>query len=93
MRTSEDTAICQRAETFVNHLLSKNGKEMEDLRKQQSSINKQIESLEREYKIVAQAEEAAVKSEEEAIAAHNDSRDTWAMFKNQAQHFFNNGKY
>lgn len=92
MRTSQDTASCHRAETYINHLISINQREIEHLTRQQSSLIKEIKALTSEYKSAAKIEEAAVNSEKEALAAHKGSRDTWNMFKNQAQHFFSTGK-
>lgn len=93
MRTSKDTAACHRADAYMNNLASTNRKEIEHLARKQSDVKKQIKALESEYKNAAKAEEEAVNSEADAAKAHKGSRDTWQLFKNQAQHFFSNGKW
>jgi hypothetical protein len=92
MRTSCDTAICQRAESFVGHLVSKNGDRINHLTKQRSVIRKQIAALTSQCNSTAKAEDEAMTAEQAAVVAHQGSQDTWNLFKLQAQHFFANGK-
>jgi hypothetical protein len=87
-RTSEDTAICDRAEAFIYHLASKSEAEIDQLTQQYAVMKKQISDVSQEYKTAVKYEESAVAAEKEAADAHELSRQTWARFKSQAQNFF-----
>jgi hypothetical protein len=89
MRTTEETAICNRAESFLNHLASKRESEIGRLSKQQIVLTKQISDLSAEYKTAVKIEEEAIAAEEEATKAHKESQENWARFKS----LFNEGKY
>ncbi|KAL7522041.1 hypothetical protein ACHAWX_006747 [Stephanocyclus meneghinianus] len=81
MRTTEDTAICDRAESFLNHLASKRESEIGRLSKQQIALTKQISDLTDKYKNAVKLEEGAIAAEEEASKAHKESQENWARFK------------
>ncbi|KAL3790676.1 hypothetical protein HJC23_009776 [Cyclotella cryptica] len=81
MRTSEDTAICDRAESYLNHLSSKRESEISRLSKQHIALNKQISEVSAEYKNAVKLEEGAIAAAEEATKAHKESQETWERFK------------
>mmetsp|Transcript_7558 Transcript_7558/g.13621 ORF Transcript_7558/g.13621 Transcript_7558/m.13621 type:complete len:923 (+) Transcript_7558:18-2786(+) len=88
-RTSEDTAICERAGTLAQVQVAKSKAHVEEIERQYANSSAVVANLHAECALVMEKEEKIAVAHKDAVLQHERAKQTLDKFKAQAQHFFN----
>lgn len=92
-RTSDDTAFVDRTETFSKVKVAKNKAQVEEISLRYKNALNAMSTLQSECTLLAEREEKIAAAHKDAALQFERAKQTLDKFKNQAQHFFNQGKF
>jgi hypothetical protein len=91
-RTSEDTAVSERANILAQVQHAKGRTRVEDLERRYNAAQAAMLTLQRECTDLVDKVDKASAEYQDAALESEQAKQAFDMFKAQAQHFFNQGK-